>query len=182
MHKYFFFLFFLLISPTLLLHAKEDRLFFAEVTTNNKNNEIITGDSAVFSVWLYSVYPFGEIKCDNADYKIHNCTVRKVLNQQRRNQSRRYVGNRIYYCTLWAQYIIGGDKKGTFTIPSLNFSATLYIQQEQEIDPFDPFGFFNQPKYKKVYKECSSQSVKFNIVAEPMKTTEELMMSGKTVI
>ena len=139
-------------------------------------------DSAVFSVWLYSVYPFGEIKCTNADFRIHNCHIRKVLNHQRRNQSRRYIGNRIYYCTLWAQYIIGSNKKGTFTIPSLDFSATLYIQQEQEIDPFDPFGFFSQPKYKKVSKECSSESVKISVVPEPMKTTEELMKSGKTVI
>jgi len=180
MYKYFFIILF--IFSTLLLHAKEDRLFFAEVVTNNKSNEIIVGDSAVFSVWLYSVYPFGEIKCTNADFRIHNCHVRKVLNHQRRNQSRRYIGNRIYYCTLWAQYIIGSNKKGTFTIPSLDFSATLYIQQEQEIDPFDPFGFFSQPKYKKVSKECSSESVKISVVPEPMKTTEELMKSGKTVI
>ena len=131
MYKYFFIILF--IFSTLLLHAKEDRLFFAEVVTNNKNDEIIVGDSAVFSVWLYSVYPFGEIKCTNADFRIHNCHIRKVLNHQRRNQSRRYIGNR-------------------------------------------------QPKYKKVSKECSSESVKISVVPEPMKTTEELMKSGKTVI
>ncbi len=164
------------------MYGKVDNSFFAKITTNNKNNEIIVGDSAVFSVWLYSLYPISDIKCENGNFEIKNCHIRKITNHQRRSQNRCYIDNKLYYCTLYGQYIIGSNKVGTFNFPSLNFSATLYIQQAQEIDPFDPFGFFSQPKYKKINKTTSSHSTKFSVISEPLKTTEELMKSGKTVI
>ena len=167
---------------TLTTHAKDDNSLFVKVTTNNKDNEIIVGDSTVFSVWIYSIYPIGELKCNNnGDIKIKDCHVRKVINH-RRSQSRKYFNNTPYYCTLWAQYVVGSKKKGNYTFPSLDFSATLYLEQKQELDPFDPFGFFNKPTYKKQNKNVSSHSTKFSIVAEPEKSTQELIRSGKTVI
>ena len=173
---------FTLLSFSVTVAKEDNNTFFAEITTGNKNNEITVGDSTVFSVWLYSIYPFGDIECSKPNIKINNCHVRRVTRNQRQSQSRRYINNKLYYCTLWGQYIIGSDKKGTYTIPSLGFTATLYIQVQQDIDPFDPFGFFRQPQYKKIESSTSTPATKFSIIAEPLKTTEELLKSGKAVI
>ena len=175
-----FFLILFTILPCIATEAKDDNVFFAQVTTGNKNNEIIAGDSTVFSIWLYSLYPIRNIKCEKNDFKIHHCNISKVTSSQR--QSRRYINNKLYYCTLWGQYVISSNKKGTYTFPPLDFTATLYIQVQDDIDPFDPFGFFSQPKYKKTDASTSTPSTKFSIIEEPLKTTEELLKSGKTVI
>ena len=178
-----FFLSLSLLSIAFALSAKENNTsFFAKITPADNKTDIAEGDSTVFSVWLYSTLPFDNIKCDNADFKISHCHVRKILNRQYRNQTRRFLNNRPYYCVLWAQYIVKGEKKGSYTFPSLSFSITQYKEIEQNIDPFDPFGFFRQPSYQKISQSCSSTTIKFNVVNTPLKTTEELIKSGKTII
>ena len=169
-----------LISP-ITINAKEGQEIFSRVVINN-GEHIIAGDSTVFSVIIYSNLPFGEIKCTDSNVKISGCRVRQTYQGNGRRQSRSYLGGRAYYSTVWSQYVIGSNNKGKYTFPSLSFSAQLYIEQSDDIDPFDPFGFFRQPRYKKVKATLKSPETKFEIIDQPRKSTEELMNSGKTVI
>ena len=173
----------LIFLYTLFLPAKNNNSsFFAKISIENNKTDIIEGDSAVFSVWLYSALPFGDIKCSNSDIKINHCHVKKFINRYTRNQTQRYIGNKAYYCYLWAQYVVKSDKKGNYVFPSLDFSITQYQEIEQNIDPFDPFGFFRKPSYKKISQNASSPIVKFNVITRPLKTTEELIKNGATII
>lgn len=175
------FCFLILSIYPLATRAKDDQEVFARVVING-GDHIITGDSTVFSVILYSSLPFGEVRCTDSHVKISGCHVRKTYQGNGRRQSRRYLGDRAYYTTLWAQYVIGSDDKGKYTFPSLSFSLQLYVEQNDDIDPFDPFGFFRQPSYKKVKANFKSPETRFEVIDQPRKTTEELMKSGKTVI
>lgn len=163
------------------LQAKENNSFLVKVTAREKA-QIVEGDSAIFSVWLYSTYPMGDIQCDNPTIKINHCHVRLAQEGNPRNQKITIVNNKKYYCLLWGQYIVGGSRRGSYTFPSMTFSINQYIEQEDSLDPFDPFGFFRQPTYKKIPCKATSDGLKFTIIPEPQKTTQELLQSGKTVI
>lgn len=171
----------LLMMLPLMAMSKDGDEFFARIEAQNEG-KIYVGDSALVSVCLYSNRPFGEIKANGPKVKISGCRVRQVYQGGNRRQSVTNLNGKAYYTTVWAQYIVGSDKKGTYSFPLLNFNATLYIEQEQSIDPYDPFGFFRQPVYKKVNKATSTTKFSINVVAAPLKTTEDLLKSGKTVI
>ena len=171
----------LLLALPLLARAKDNDEFFARVTAGN-DNEITVGDSTVFTVWLYATKPFGEVTSTSPKVKIGGCHVRLTYQAANSRQSITYLKGKPYYCAAWAQYVIGSDKKGSYTFPALTLQASLYIEQQQQGDPFDPFGFFAQPVYKKIKKSTNSDALKFNVVNAPLKSTEELMKSGKTVI
>lgn len=174
-------IFFLLLCCFLPISAKNSKDFFSQVT-NQRGTSIIVGDSSIFSVWLYSIYPFSDIKCANANIKIRGCHVRKVYQTKGQQQSIRYINGIPYYSTLWAQYIVGGEAKGNYNFPSLSFSAILYQQQESQPNQLDPFGFFTQPTYKKLKRNCIGAQLNFKIISAPLKTTEELIKSGKSII
>lgn len=175
---------FILIASCMLsfvMQAKENSSFLVKVTAGEKA-QFIEGDSAVFSVWLYSAHPMGEIQCDNPTVRINHCHVRMVHKGNPRNQKISIFNNRKYYCLLWGQYVVGGSRRGNYTFPRMTFSINQYVEQEDSIDPFDPFGFFRQPAYRKIPCKATSEGLKFDIIPEPRKTTQELLQSGKTVI
>ena len=181
MHRHLLLLFLLILSNG--LDAKDNgTTFFAEAMPQHEKG-FTEGDSMLVTVWLYSQHPFGDIRCEQSKFKINGATVRTIYTAQGRGrQQRTRKDGRIYYCAAAVQYMVSAPRPGTLTFPSLQFSATLYLEQEQDIDPFDPFGFFRQPTYKKQQKTCTSPALKIQVTKPPLKSTEELIRSGKTVI
>ena len=141
---------------------------------------IITDSNSSFFIMSKSITP--TLRGDNPTIKINHCHVRLAQKGNPRNQKITIVNNKKYYCLLWGQYIVGGSRRGSYTFPSMTFSINQYIEQEDSLDPFDPFGFFRQPTYKKIPCKATSDGLKFTIIPEPQKTTQELLQSGKTVI
>ena len=175
-------LIFLFTACTLNPWAKNDNEFFARAVLNEKN-EIVAGDSALINVWIYSVVPFDQVNCATNKVKVHGCTVRQVAGAGKHRVTQKRFNGRVYYAMLWSQFVVAPESKGSFTFPEMDFSATTYWEvQQREVDPFDPFGFFRRPKYKKEKREATSPSLKFQGVGAPMKSTQELIQSGHNVI
>lgn len=173
---------FLLLLLPFGLSAKEDATFFAKVTQQPEGS-LIEGDSLLVTVWIYSVHPFDNVQCKDEKVKMGNCSVRQTYAARgRQRQQRAYVNGRSYYCSAVRQYCVGSSRTGEYQFPELSFRATVYVEQKQDIDPFDPFGFFSQPVYKKAEKACVSPVHKITVTKRPLKSTEELIKSGKTVI
>lgn len=138
--------------------------------------EILEGDSCLVTVRVYSLHPIAEVEKIKFP-KVKGCRVapRSVRMVQRRVRR----GRTVYYTVDAAQVYVCPEEVGTFRIPECKVAVQVRcpVRGESVYEPF--FGLV--PKYKAEKRTAQSESIKIAVCEVPLKTTEELLKSGKNV-
>lgn len=143
-------------------------------------NEIYAGDSMLVSVVLYASAPIAKAEC-STDFSVKGkCHVRKIDINRNATAGRVREGRKIYYTLVWAQYVVAPTRTGSFAIAPQKFKATL-----QEVvsmpDLFDQM-MGAQPKYRELKAEAASDTYNFTVTEKPLRSTQEMMQGGGTVL
>lgn len=169
---------FLLILLALPLAAKSEATLFARIVPDRE--QVYAGDSMLVSVVIYSSLPIAQAQC-STDFKIKGkCKVRKLNINRDATAGRTREGRNIYYTLVWNQYVVAPQQVGSFTIPAQKFKATLQ-QVVRMPDIFDQM-MGARPEYKEVSAQGGSDSFTFEVKEKPLRSTQEMMQSGKVVL
>ena len=147
-------------------------------------NGVLAGDSMLVSVVLYSQYPIAEAECTTT-FKVSGkgnakCTARRLGINRNATASRTREGRNVYYTLVWDQYVVAPDAVGTYTIPSLKFSAKLQ-QVVRMPDLFDQM-MGASPEYRTHKVSGSSESFTFEAKEKPRRSTRDILSSGGTML
>jgi len=141
---------------------------------------VYAGDSMLVSVVLYASAPIAKAECPTKFSVSGKCRVRKLDINRDATASRVREGRNIYYTLVWAQYVVAPEKTGRFTIPAQKFKATLQ-QVVRMPDLFDQM-MGARPEYKELKASASSEEYKFEVKEKPLRSTQEIMRGGGTVL
>lgn len=141
---------------------------------------VYAGDSMLVSVVLYASAPIAKAEC-STDFDIKGkCRVRKLDINRDATASRVREGRTIYYTLVWAQYVVAPQKTGSYSVPAQKFKATLQ-QVVRMPDLFDQM-MGARPEYKELKASASSEVFKFDVTGKPLRSTQEIMQGGGTIL
>lgn len=141
---------------------------------------VYTGDSMMVSVVLYSAYPVAKAESVN-DFSVKGkCGVRRLPINRDATVGRVRENGRVYYTMVWAQYVLAPAKTDTYTVPAQKFKATLQ-QVVRMPDLFDQM-MGARPEYREHKVSASSKALTFKATDKPLRTTQEVLRSGGTVL
>ncbi len=168
----------LLLLLALPLAARDEATLFARIVPDRE--QVYAGDSMLVSVVLYSSLPIAKAEC-STDFKVKGkCKLRKLNINREATAGRTREGRNVYYTLVWNQYVVAPQQTGSFSVPAQKFKATLQ-QVVRMPDIFDQI-MGARPEYKEIDAQGSSESFTFEVKEKPLRSTKEIMKSGKVVI
>ncbi|MBQ1675841.1 MAG: BatD family protein [Bacteroidaceae bacterium] len=143
--------------------VSDDEVF---VDVQYNSHKIAAGDSMIINYRIYSTYDLQEIlDVQEPTFKGYK-GLKQPVNRLTRRQGWDIVNGRKYTTLNWYQYLIKApNKQGEITIPQIKLKVMVRVVESQTVDPFDPFGFFSQPKYRIEEKIITSPAKKIKVVA-----------------
>ena len=174
----------LLLFTACTLQAKDhDPDFFIRVLSD-RATPISAGDSMLVSIVLYAQHPIAEASCKSS-VKLtgkgsSQCSLRKLPINRNATASRVREGRSIYYTLVWDQYVVAPTAIGSYTIPTLKFTATLE-EVVRMPDLFDQM-MGARPETRRPQVSASSQPFTFKAQEKPRRSTREIMRSGGTML
>lgn len=140
-------------------------------------NGVTVGDSCEVWVQIYSPYPIASIEKVKFP-KLKNCRVEMRSVRMKQRFVRR--GGAGYYTVGAARVVLTPERAGTLQIPECKVKAVLK-QPDLQTQIYSPlFGYRVDMKLKKC--TAKSRPIKIAVREVPLKTTEELLRSGKNVM
>lgn len=153
---------------------KDEPAFFVRIIPQQE--EVVHGDSTLVSVVVYSSADLQSVTCTTEkELKIKGCSVRKVSNDNARRVVQSRYDGRVYYTLVWAQYVVGSEHIGEYSVPEQAFNGVVRVYQRSN-DPY--FGFFGSRSYKDYKVKAESPRTKLKFIEKPQRTTEQLLRSN----
>lgn len=179
MKRAFTILCFLLVTLPLIA-GRDDAVLFARI--HPERSTLYAGDSMLVTIMLYASAPIVQAEC-TSDFSIkgsHKMRFRSLPLNRAATASQVREGAFVYYTLVWAQYVVSPTSVGDYTIPSQKFKATL-----QRIDQM-PSWFDRmmgaRPKVTELEASGKSQPLTIKVTERPLRSTQEIMRSGKTIL
>lgn len=175
-------LLFFLLLPILPAAAKGNTEVFARYECARES--VIAGDSTLVNIVLYSNHPIKNVKCLTKNIKVKGGESRLQPRYGDRQQQRVRLGQGVYYAILWDSFMVGSSRVENIKFPEVEFDCTVEVYEEEEyIDPFDPFGFFGRPQRKSHTEEgrCKAPAFTLPIIERPKRSTQEAISSGSRI-
>lgn len=179
MKRTFTILSFLLLALTAMA-GRDEGVLFAKI--HPERTTLYAGDSMLVTIVLYASAPIAQAECTTT-FSIkgsRNVRFRSLPFNRAATASQAREGAFVYYTLVWAQYVVAPTSAGNYTIPAQKFKATL-----QRIDQM-PSWFDRmmgaRPKITEIEASGKSESLTIKVTERPLRSTKELMRSGKTIL
>lgn len=141
---------------------------------------IYSGDSMLVSVVLYSSAPVASASCEGKISIDGKCKVRQLPVDRQGTAGKVREGQSIYYTLVWAQYVVAPLQAGRVTIPPIRFNATL--QRVVRMPDFFDQMMGARPEYKETKVSATSAPFVVEIKDKPLRSTQEMMRRGSSVL
>lgn len=162
----------------LQVRAAEDAHLFARIIPDR--DVVYAGDSILVSVVLYATSPIAKAE-STTDFMVKGkCSTRKLPINRNATAGRTREGQNIYYTLVWNQYVVAPTHAGKYTIPVQKFKATL--QKVVRMPDFFDQMMGAQPEYKNIKVQGASKAFTFEVTEKTLRSTQEMMRSGKGVL
>ena len=162
-------------------HALAADFFVRYSVQGCEDYELLTGDSCLVTVTVYSDLPFSDVECTKEPHFKGAASVRTLRQYREKTQQRQMVEGRVYYAVRLSQVVVAApEKKGEIVMKGGSYKAQFLVYDE-EPDFFDEF-FGRQPKHHYEKGTAKGEDLKIKIIAPPPVTTQELLKRGGNIM